>query len=1130
MTAADDPLDRLAALFEAVREVPPTDRDGAIDRACGGDAALAGELRALLAHHDADAGPLAAPLAITVSDAAAQRGRIEHVGPYRIIRPLGEGGMGVVHLAEQDSPRRLVALKMLRPGLVSRSLARRFAQESDLLGRLQHPGIAAVYEAGTADLGFGPQPYFAMEYVEGVPLTEHADRASLDRAARLRLIVEIAQALQHAHDRGIVHRDLKPANILIDAAGRPRILDFGVARSLDADARFTTLRTDVGQLVGTIPYMSPEQLDGRPAIDARSDVYALGVLTYELLTGRLPHDVRDRSVVDAIARLRHDDPTTLATANPDCRGDLDVIVRKALERDPDRRYPTATALARDLDRFLRNEPIEARPPSVIYRSRKFVRRHRALVVATAALVVVLAGAAIVAALLAIEADSRRREAMDLAARRAREVVVGRISAAAADLQSAGSRSTGIRLRALPADEDARWEVRHLTALLDGSAHLVPYSGESILRAVVTTEGTIVTAERDGTIRIGRPEAHAPPGALTAPESPMPLPEAPSSEPPGPYAWRTAGTVGGMPADLVADGGTLAVAAAVDGTLIAFDPDSGLPRWRTTLDLRIRTLAASEAAGIVAVVVEHQEMRVLDARDGRERTRFPHIPIPDRMAFAPDGRTLMTWSPRGGLRLVDASSGALVRDLPGHRARVSALAFSPGGDRVATGDADGAVLVRSTATGELLATMHIPGGPTFVHTLAFAPDARTLVAGTGIGTAIAWDLDQAARLPRVIYLPVARIQGLAWHASASDHISAITVPAGVFRIDATTLAPPPSLPMLTRIAGVLDGTVSAVAAGDGSVVFICMHTGEILAAPRIGRTMHRSVTTAPDGRTVLLTDQEGVVHRWTPGVSTVDRWPTGDRTVGWGSAFLRGGDGDTPSRWRMALVAAKGHVRLLDHDGAEVRTLSVDPRNVSALAADPSAARFATAGTDGRIRLWSADGADLGTIARLPGGASAVAWIDDDRLAIGSEEGTLHLIHLPTGEATWSAAAHPTIINDIAVSPDRTRLATASTDRAVRLFDVETGDEVLVLRDVTAAMHGIRFSADGTTLAGTTLDGTLRFWRTHPERTVAALRRLRRGILTGTVTAAELAAVDPALVRTFEAQAALAEALRAQPPQ
>ncbi|MBX3372992.1 MAG: protein kinase [Phycisphaeraceae bacterium] len=1109
VTAEDDPLDRLAALFEALREVPPADRDSAIDRACGGDAALAGELRALLAHHDADAGPLAAPLAITVSDAAAQRRRIEHVGPYRIIRPLGEGGMGVVHLAEQDSPRRLVALKMLRPGLVSRSLARRFAQESDLLGRLQHPGIAAVYEAGTADLGFGPQPYFAMEYVEGIPLTEHADRASLDRAARLRLVMEIAQALQHAHDRGIVHRDLKPANILIDPAGRPRILDFGVARSLDADARFTTLRTDVGQLVGTIPYMSPEQLDGRPTIDARSDVYALGVLTYELLTGRLPHEVRDRSVVDAIARLRHDDPTTLATANPDCRGDLDVIVRKALERDPDRRYPTATALARDLDRFLRDEPIEARPPSVIYRSRKFVRRHRTLVIATAALMLVLAGAAIVAALLAIEAESRRREAMDLAARRAREAVVGRIGAAAADLQSAGSRSTGIRLRALPSDADARWEVRHLTAMLDGSARQVPYAGESILRAVVTTEETIVTAERDGTIRIGRPE----------PPAPM-----------GPYAWRTAGTVGGMPADLVADGETLAVAAAVDGTVIAFDPRTASPRWRTTLDMRIRTLAASEAAGIVAVVVEHQEMRMLEARDGRERTRFPHIPIPERMAFAPDGRTLLTWSPRGGLRLVDASSGALVRDLPGHRARVSALAFSPGGDRVATGDADGAVLVRSAATGDLLATMHIPGGPTFVHTLAFAPDARTLVAGTGIGTVVAWDLDEAARLPRVIYLPVARIQALAWHASASDRVSAITVPAGVFQIDATTLAPPPSLPMLTRIAGVLDGNVSAVAAGDGAVVFICMHTGEIIAAPRIARTMHRSITTAPDGRTVLLTDQEGIIHRWTPGESTVDRWPTGDRTVGWGSAFLRAGDGDGPSRWRMALVSAKGHVRLLDHDGAEVRTLSVDPRNVSALAADPSAARFVTAGADGRIRLWSADGADLGTIARLPDGASAVAWIDAGRLAAGSEDGTLYLIHLSTGEVTWSAAAHPTIINDIAVSPDRTRLATASTDRTVRLFDIETGDEVLVLRDITAAMHGIRFSADGATLAGTTLDGALRFWRTHPERTVAALRRLRRGILAGTVTAADLAAADPALVRTFEAQAALAGALRTKPPQ
>ncbi len=211
------------------------------------------------------------------------------LGPYRIIRVLGEGGMGTVYEAEQAQPRRTVALKVIKAGFISPQLLRRFEQESLALGRLQHPGIAQIYEAATADGGFGPQPYFAMELIRGQSLLTHAAAKHLTFRQRLELMVRICDAVHHAHQRGIIHRDLKPGNILVDESAQPKILDFGVARVTDSDAH-ATRQTDIGQLVGTLAYMSPEQVLADPLeLDVRSDVYALGVILYELLAGHLPY-------------------------------------------------------------------------------------------------------------------------------------------------------------------------------------------------------------------------------------------------------------------------------------------------------------------------------------------------------------------------------------------------------------------------------------------------------------------------------------------------------------------------------------------------------------------------------------------------------------------------------------------------------------------------------------------------------------------------------------------------------------------------------------------------------------------------------------------------------------------------
>ncbi len=381
---SETPEDRARELFFAVIDIPAERRADFLSERCGSDEQLRADVESLLAQDEGSGEFMDAPvvtprLAGTVSlDLGKRFGQL--IGRYRVVRVLGEGGMGTVFLAEQDKPTRLVALKVIRPGVVSANLLRRFEHEAQVLGRLQHPGIAQIYEAGTADTGEGAQPYFVMEYVRGLSLMEYAQASQLGTRHRVELIAKICDAVQHAHQNGIIHRDLKPGNILVTEEGQPKILDFGVARATDADIQVTIIQTDVGQLVGTIPYMSPEQAGGDVTeLDTRSDVYALGVVGYELLAGRLPYELKKKTIPEAVRIIREDEPTPLSSVSRIYRGDLDTIVAKALEKDRDRRYQSAAELAADVRRYLSDEPIVARPASTFYQLRKFARRNRGLV-------------------------------------------------------------------------------------------------------------------------------------------------------------------------------------------------------------------------------------------------------------------------------------------------------------------------------------------------------------------------------------------------------------------------------------------------------------------------------------------------------------------------------------------------------------------------------------------------------------------------------------------------------------------------------------------------------------------------------------------------------------------------------
>ncbi|GJM25865.1 MAG: hypothetical protein DHS20C16_22800 [Phycisphaerae bacterium] len=387
---------RISEIFAQAMDMPAEQRTQFLETECGNDQALIDEVSDLL-RRDEKPSAVDKPvidqnvthklLTDSFSDAITKP---KEIGPYKIIDILGVGGMGTVYRAEQQYPSRTVALKVVQTPLYSRSMTRRIEYEAQVLARLQHVGIAQVFEAGTAKVNGVTVPFFAMELVEGRTLTSHAETYNLNTRQKLELIRRVCAAVQHAHRQGVIHRDLKPANVLITKDGQPKVLDFGIARVTDSDIQTTTLHTDVGQLVGTIAYMSPEQVAGDSSnIDTRSDVYALGVLAFELLTEQLPHPVGGKTIAEAARIIQHDNPRTLRGFSPEFQGDLETVVHKALEKDRERRYGSAAEFSADLKRYLDNEPVIARPASLTYQFRKFAQRNRSLVASFIAAFVLL---------------------------------------------------------------------------------------------------------------------------------------------------------------------------------------------------------------------------------------------------------------------------------------------------------------------------------------------------------------------------------------------------------------------------------------------------------------------------------------------------------------------------------------------------------------------------------------------------------------------------------------------------------------------------------------------------------------------------------------------------------------------
>jgi len=1071
---------RVWALFDQAVDLPPAEQQSLLDAACVDDAGLRAEVERLLAN-DARAAPafLKSPLIRCTTEplAGAAPGHPvirpvlpSHLGRYRLIRLLGEGGMGTVYEAEQDSPRRTVALKVVRSGLASAAVLKRFGHESEILGRLHHAGIAQVYEAGLAD----GQPFFAMEFIRGVPLDEYARLHARTVPECLELFARVCDAVEHAHDQGVIHRDLKPANILVEETGQPKVLDFGVARATDADLLTGVGLTKTGQMIGTLSYMSPEQVAGNPdAIDHRADVYALGVILFELVAGQLPYRLENRSLAETARLILEDDLPRLGTLNPELRGDVETIVAKALEKDRTRRYASAADLAADLRRWLAHEPILARPPSALYHLSKFARRHRALVGGMLATVLALILGLVGTILFAVaEAEQRgHAEQNALAAineKREAQYQTYRACLAAAIAALENNDVTGAARYLESAPETLRgWEWRHLRSRLEDSSSVIPLPdgggclipAPDQLRVGVWTSAGLRLMNLDGSEH----------GTLPlSPERRRHVSVTQTSR-----GLRVAAWVGNTAFDLLDDAGQ--VLCRVD------TPENEFP-----------TVVVNPNGTRMCLTTDgnRRQIAVFDATSGKRTALCPkHDGAIWTYAFSPDGSQLAFGGEDRTVRLCDPATGKLLATCRGHTSKVLSVAFNPDGSRMVTTSADGTVRQWDPRTGEEVEppyerhsngtyAVYSPDGQRIAsagasvirvwrakgrqdlavlhgHTgrmieVAFAPDGRRLaslsyfspIVGAGDSTVRVWDVDPRASLPvllghtKTIY-PVAYSPDGRWLASGSWD-------ATVRLWDAATGEPCATLSLSSfvwELAFGPDGTWLATGCeGDGRLLIWDWATARVRKIPFPGRDIH-ALTVHPDGTRVAarIYDPQSKNNNLT--VCDIASGKVHFSTEGSSLAYSPDG------RWLAALATDQKEVLLLDARTHETAARFSGHENVVFKAAfSPDSRCLATCGRDQTIRLWQL------------GGACQVL------------------------------SGHTDEVYAVAFHPDGTRLATGDAGGGVWLWDLTRGEGVVRLPGHKGFVWSLVFSKDGATLASGSGDATVRLWDTAPLKTRFQARR------------------------------------------
>ncbi|MFI4859794.1 MAG: protein kinase [Phycisphaerales bacterium JB063] len=974
---------------------------------------------------------------------------------YEIIRQIGEGGMGVVYEARQANPARRVALKMIKAGHTSPNVLRRFEVEADLLGKLKHPGIASIYEAGFSQ----GRPFFAMEFIDGPTLTTYADTHRLDTRARLELFGQVCDAIHHAHTKGVIHRDLKPANILVTQVGDPpkpqvKVLDFGVARVTESDVQTTTMHTDVGQLVGTIPYMSPEQIAGaNEDIDTRSDVYALGVVLYELLSGQLPYDLKQRVIHEAARVICEDAPTRLSGINTKLRGDIETIVGKALEKDRERRYPSANELSADVRRYLDDEPITARPPSRGYLMKKFAQRNKALVAGVAATFVVLVLGIVATSIFAVLADDARARAeaarsaeaeqrahatqmQQLAQQRALEADESRRAAEydayLANLVAAQSALASYNPDAARGYLEScapglrNWEWAHLDAGLDGALMVLDGGGGEVSAVAYSPDGSrLATGTRTGVVRLWDARTGAP--LATTPSHPSRQPTA----------------------------GINTLAFSADGSRLVSGTYNGVVTLRDT------------ATGETLATFNHGEQysSIVLAQLSPDRTRLLVATMTQRVFLwdtqtheklgeylASDDPTHQFVTDRGAFTADFTADGRSFYIVPDRWATTSAsaTAIRPAPRAFSDARARSRIKVYDTATGELRGEVVCqPGG--------VSGEARPWLAGE----------------PLVLALSAG--QNFFMHDAQADTLTALQGEL-TDRIDLAQIDP----------AGRRAVLVSA-----GQVYLHDIATGQRIAQFPGGRLGTTHAALSPDSSLVAVLSRDNTARLWdaddgseitallghTAAVTAFDFSPDG--------AYCATGSADGTARvWR-----ARSHAR---SDRLDQPMLSRGFYRTDAAAYRPDGQAFAylaegvvyicDATTGRTLEQYPLDGWAHGSeqLIDLHYAGDTLALIttapDTDPGGVGGLLFRLNLRDLARGK-TYSQTT-PLLSASCRISPDGRYVLTANTagqDLAIHLTDLETGDDRTINAPPGRRWTYADFAPDSQSIAAVANDGRVTVW-------------------------------------------------------
>jgi WD40 repeat protein len=1014
----------------------------------------------------------------------------------------------------------------------TRQVIARFEAERQALAMMDHPNIAKVLDAGTtgeenrgqrsevsgersalaptSDLRFPTshlgRPYFVMELVRGVPITQYCDEKQLSLRDRLKLFLPVCQAVQHAHQKGIIHRDIKPTNVLVaeyDNYAVPKVIDFGVAKATAQKLTERTMFTEFGQLVGTFEYMSPEQAKlNQLDIDTRSDIYSLGVLLYELLTGDTPFDrkrlhnaafdevlriIREDEPPKPSARLttlrQQDDSTVAARRSSDprrlciqVRGELDWIVMKALEKDRNRRYETASGFAADVERHLRDEPVEAGPPSAKYRLRKFARRNKAALamagVITAGLLLGIVGLATTAIII-----SQARDSVQQSLDRERRTAYFQRVALAEREWSAGNLSRAVDLLNDCPQDLRGWEWRYLKRLHgrqvqpwrhDSSVYGCAISPDGGEIASIDHEGYITVWDSTSSRQLRRFRGHDETGWCVA-FSPDGVRLASGDRSGNVKVWdaRTAEELRAwkMPGaasyiDAIAfspDGSRLAVANSREessnfsSTTTLWDPLSGeqvlkLPKQNDY----VKSIAFSSDGRLFAAACLDGTVRISDAVTGETRRTFHGDAGFWCIAFSPDGRLIAAasggreWESSGAVTIWEVVTGDERFTLPGHGAKY--LTFSPDGQRLASGGTDLTVRVWDVPTGQEALTLR--GHTDYLRTVAFTPDGDRLISASDDRTIRIWD-------------------GTPWQRGEKRGEELTTLRGHTDGLNA--LAFHPKKPQL--VTGSSDGTVKTWDA----------ETGREISSLSTDLEVVQSLAFSPDGAQIVFAGSPR-------GSATVVDASSGERLrrIGahvediWAVAFNRDGS-------RLASGGGSDGVVMISDfiTGALIHRLEGHRWYVGEVtfSSDSQGRLLASAGSDGTVRIW--DTTTGREIAASPlaheGVVDGMAFSPDSQfLASGGSDGIVRI----WDTATWKPApvSLPTNgnIRCLAFNPDGQLLAWGTSNAVVQVWNKATGD-IQTLRGHLKVVRGVAFSPDGRFIASASQDGTAKIWATSREK-------------------------------------------------